>query len=398
MRGSFEVDWSNPLLQRWIESISREGTRAVYKSAYRMYTLYTGMTPEQLVNEALEDVKRDPKEKTDIVKRRIIGFYNWLVTEAPNHGPRGKGKGVSSKLAHTYIGAIRSFYDTFNVVIKLKGRSSLPQPKVSNKRLRLTGQDVKKLLDHCRSLRDRAIILVMFQSGMDVSTLCSLRYGDVAKGLERNEHPLKIDLYRPKTGVEYYTFLGKDAVEALKAYLNDLRMKGIKLEYNDPLFLKEGSKTFSKEPITPNLIQKLMRELAVKSGFVDERMNGSSINPLSPHALRESFSSIMIGKGVPKTIVDFWLGHQIGDMARAYHEAKFEDVRQMYLEHEVFLTVSSGNTVEKVKEIEERERQLQQIINGLVAENLMLKEKITAVEEKLIEIERKLINLTKQTF
>ena len=153
------------------------------------------------------------------------------------------------------MNAIRNFYDTFGVVVKLKGRSALPKPRVTNKRMRLTNMDVKRLLDHYHSPRDRAVILCMFQSGMDVSTLYSLKYGDVAEGLAKGEHPLRFNLYRPKTGTEYYTFLGKDACEALKAYLNDLKTKGIQLSHCDPLFIKEGKKALRKEPITPVLIQ-----------------------------------------------------------------------------------------------------------------------------------------------
>ena len=353
-----DVNWDSPILKRWLDSIVRAGTRYVYRSAFRMYAQYTGLSPEQLVEEALEDARRDPRERTDVVKRRLIGFYNWLVTEAPKKKPGGggeiQGRGVSSKLAHTYVNAIRSFYDTYGVVVKLKGRSALPRPRVTNKRMRLSNMDVKRLLDHCRSPRDRAIILVMFQSGMDVSTLCSLKYGDVAEGLAKDEHPLRLNLYRPKTGTEYYTFLGKDACEALRAYLNDLKAKGIQLSYNDPLFLKEGRKALRKEPIRPNLVQKLMRELAVKAGFVDENMNGRAINPVSPHALRESFSSILVSNKVPTTIVDFFLGHELGELARAYQRVEVERLRQIYLEVEKHLSIVQPPTV--IKEIEERLR------------------------------------------
>ena len=394
--GMDDVDWKNPYLQRWLGGITRNGTKAVYKCAYRMYARYTGLSAEQLVNEALEDAKRDPRERTDIVKQRLIGFYNWLVSEAPKRGPGGRkleGKGLSSKLAHTYVNAIRSFYDTFGVVVKLKGRSALPKPRVVNKRIRLTNMDVKRLLDHCRSPRDRAIILCMFQSGMDVSTLCSLKYGDVAEGLKRGDHPLKLELYRAKSGTEYYTFLGRDACEALNAYLNDLKAKGIRLSYNDPLFLKEGRKALSKEPIKPHLVQKLMRELALKAGFVDENMNGKAINPVSPHALRESFGSIMTGHGVPKSVVDFWLGHEIGEMARAYQDARYEDLKRMYLEMEPYISVTAGSNVEKIREIESREQQLQALINGLTAENLELKRRIAKAEARLEELERLITQL-----
>jgi len=392
------INWDSPYLKRWLGSITKAGTRAVYKSAYRMYSKYTEMTAEQLVDEALEDAKKDPRERTDIVKRRLIGFYNWLVTEAPRRGPGGREngrKGLSSKLAHTYVNAVRSFYDTFGVVVKLKGRSALPKPRVINKRKRLNNMDVKRLLSHCRSPRDRAIILCMFQSGMDVSTLCNLKYGDVAEGLERGAHPLKLNLYRVKSGIEYYTFLGRDACEALKAYLNDLKARGIRLTYNDPLFLKEGRKALRMESIKPNLVQKLMRELAVKAGFVNENMNGRAINPISPHALRESFSSIMTSKGVPKTVTDFWLGHEIGEMARAYQEAQYEDVKRMYLEREPYIsvTVGSNEITELKKHLEEQRSQLQRqkdelqaIVNGLTRENLELKERLTELSKRFNEL------------
>lgn len=119
--------------------------------------------------------------------------------------------------------AIRSFYGTYDISIKLKGRQRLPKPKVENERMDLSVADVKLLVDHARSPRDRALILVGFQGGMDVSTLCSLKYLDVARGLELNDHPLKVDIFRKKRSVDYYTFLGRDAVEEIKAFQKDMR-------------------------------------------------------------------------------------------------------------------------------------------------------------------------------
>ena len=387
-----ETDWNEPPLQRWLGSITRESTKAIYKTAFRLYHAYTGLTATQLIDEALEDAKRDPREKRDVVRQRLIGFYNWLRSEAPRRksGSRRQvvGKGLGSKIAHTYVNGVRSFYATFDVFVKLKGRSALPRPRVENKRLKLTNMDVKRLLDHCSSPRDRALILTMFQSGMDVSTLCSLKYGDVADGLTRNEHPLKLNLYRLKSGTEYYTFLGRDAAEALKAYLNSLKARGIQLKPSDQLFLKESYKAKKAEALTTELVQKLMRELALKAGFVDKNMNGKAFNPLSPHALRESFGSIMTGHGVPKTVVDFWLGHEIGEMAEAYQEAQYQDVKRMYLEREAYISVSVGEDLTKIREVEQREQQLQNIVNGLLAENMSLKAKLEDLAKDVEALKR----------
>ncbi|MBS7615011.1 tyrosine-type recombinase/integrase [Candidatus Bathyarchaeota archaeon] len=396
------VNWKEQPLVRWLGSITRESTKATYRSGFRLYVEYTGMNATQLVDEALEDHKRDPRLKTDVVKQRLIGFYNWLMNEAPKRKAGGSGevigKGISSKMAHCYVGAVRSFYGTFDVYVKLRGRSALPKPRVVNRRMILSNVDVKRLVDHCRSIRDRAVILTMFQSGMDVSTLCSLKVGDVAEGLARNDHPLKLDLYRPKTGTEYYTFLGRDACEGLKAYLNDLKAKGISHEPNDPLFLKESMKALSREGITENLVQNMLREVAIKSGFVDENLNGRDFNPLSPHALRESFGSIMTNKGVPDTIVDFWLGHEIGEMAEAYKRGKIEDLKRLYLEREQFISITqlSANMKEvkdRLGELELENVRLRKETEIVKTENLELKARLSRVELEITEVKKALEKL-----
>jgi integrase/recombinase XerD len=227
---------------------------------------------------------------------------------------------------------------------------------------------------------------------MDVSTLCSLKYSDVNEGLANNEHPLKLNLYRPKTGTDYYTFLGKDAVEALKACINDMKNRGVQFKPDTPLFMKERG----KEPLETNLVQNMMAEVAHKSGLVDKENNGKSFNPLSPHALRESFGSIMINSGVPDTIVDFWLGHEIGEMAEAYKSVQFLSLKQMYLERERLLSISAGKVdVEELKakvrgEVEQQSRQLQTLVNSLATENIDLKSRVAQMESARTELEKRL--------
>jgi len=348
------------------------------------------MTASALIDEALADMKKDPRERQDIVMMRLVKFYHWLKNEYPKKS-RGAGehqvvaKGVSDKMAHFFVNSVRSFYATYGITIRMRGRHKLPRPRVQNKRMKVGAEQVKVLVDHARTPRDRAIILTLFQSGMDVSTLCSLKYGDVAEGFAKNEHLLKLELHRPKTGVEYYTFLGTDTIEALKAYTADMKARGVQFRNDTALFLKERG----KEPLTTNLVQNMMKEVAVNSGFVDRENNGNGFNPLGPHALRESLGSIMINSGVPDTIVDFWLGHEIGEMGEAYKGVQYESLRQMYLEREKLISITMPKvdveelTVKLRGEIEGQNKQLQVMINGLVSENMDLKNRIQRTEKKL---------------
>ena len=88
----------------------------------------------------------------------------------------------------------------------------------------------------------------------------------------------------------------------------------------------------------------MMKIVAHNAGFIDAQNNGKAFNPLGPHALRESFGSIMINSGVPDTIVDFWLGHSIGEMGEAYNSVQYESLKKMYLEREKLLSFSGSKT------------------------------------------------------
>jgi site-specific recombinase XerD len=405
-----DVNWEDPALKRWLGGITRKGTKYGYRTAFRGYAFFTGMTASGLIDEALADARKDPRERQDVVLRRLVEFYNWLKKEYPKKS-RGKGehkvvaKGVSDKMAHYFIGAVRSFYATYDVTVRMRGRHKLPRPRVTNKRMKVAAEQVKILVDHARTPRDRAIILTLFQGGMDVSTLCDLQYRDVTEGLKSEEHPLKLELFRKKSGTEYYTFLGKDAVEAIKAYLADVNVRGRQFQHDTPLFLKERG----KKGLTTNLVQNMMRSVALKSGLIDEQNNGKAFNPLGPHALRESFGSIMINSGVPDTIVDFWLGHSIGEMAEAYKGVQYESLKQIYLEREKLLSISAAEVdVEEMEaklrvEVEEGKKELQALVNGLATKSMRLEEenkdlrnRIQMTEQKLVELEKLIREIVEQ--
>jgi len=380
------VNWEDPVLNRWLGNIVNKSTFYNSKSAFRLYAKFTGMTASQLIDEAIDDSRRDPRERKDIVLQRLIGFYKWLRNEYIQKKTVGKGKtqkvkkGISGLSAEMRVNVIRGFYSTFDITVRMKGKNRLPKSKVENKRIVFKPEDIwkiKALVDHARTPRDRAIILFHFQGGLDVSTLCDLNYGDVAEGLERNSHPLKIETMRIKNGVEFYTFVGQDAIDALKAYLADMASRGVEFTNKTPIFLQERG----KKRLKTHNIQTMMKDLAVRVGFVTEGNNGNSFNPLGTHSLRESFGSLMINSGVPDTIVDFWLGHEIGDMAKAYKETQFENLRQMYLEREHLLSVSAskGENEKTRAEVKEMKDDLYQ----LHLENKQMKKEIKSLKAQI---------------
>jgi integrase len=353
------VDWKDPTLVRWLESFTNKGSMYSCRSVFRGYAQFTGKTASELIDEAIEDFKRDPRERQDILVKRLVGFYQYLrkdYIKKKTNGKNGRtvegGKGTTGRSAVMRVNIIRSFYATYDISVRMKGKNKLPKAKIENKRIIFKPEDVwkvKVLIDNARTTRDRAIILFHFQGGMDVATLCSLNYEDVAEGLEKKIDPLRVEVSRVKSGVEFYTFVTKDAIDALKAYLSDMRSRGIIFGNKSPLFLQERG----KERIETHNIQSMLKDLVVRSGFVTKDNNGNSFNPMGTHSLRESFGSLMINSGVPDTIVDFWLGHEIGEMAEAYKTVQFESLRTMYVEREHLISITAPKEDDKkIREIE----------------------------------------------
>jgi len=317
-----------PEVKKWLARV-KPSSRNTYLSVLPVYVDFTGLNPTQLIDEAEEDRKRSRRER-GVPEQRLRAFYDYLIVdfERRRAKPNGeKPKGISKGVAANWLRQMMGFYKANGFPLTMKIPRSAP--KKENVKLSLTPKDVKLLMDHAPTLRDRVIILMMFQGGFDVSTICSLNYGDVARELAANKTPMTINVVREKEEVSYYTYIGHDAIEMLKAYLRE-RQRNKKLKLSDPLFVKEGAKKLKHERITTNLIQNMLRDVAIKSGLVSqEEMDNADMNPARPHALRSAFSTILRLNGFNDTIVDFMMGHAI-----AYNGAYFipphEKLREMY--------------------------------------------------------------------
>lgn len=329
-----------PESRKWLSEITKANTFKAYVSALLRFIEYAGKNPTELIDEAIEDSKKDVRQRENILKQRLIGFHNWMLKDAVR---KDGTKGYTPKQASQWTGAIRSFYGTFDLMVRLKGHSKLPKPKVTHKRALLTTSDVKRLVDFTLNLRDKAIILTLFQGGMDVSTCCSINYGQVEKGLNAGESPLKIDLYREKSGTDFYTFIGRNAIDAINNYLTDLQSKGITLGSSDPLFLKD--KLSSKERIETQSVQKNLRDIGIRAGLIPKDVKVEGVNP---HALRESFGSVMASHAMPTGMVDFLLGHSIGELAEVYQREQADIVREEYAKREIYISINlNGNHLGK---------------------------------------------------
>jgi integrase/recombinase XerD len=278
----------------------------------KLYCTWRELSPRELIEEA----KRVGVKKTEL---KLKEFYDWLRTDyvIPQKGGRRKGeKGLAPRSAGRVIEDVRVFYKENDIPL---GNLHLPTPRKLKENFRkfISAQDVKRMIDVCERLRDKAIILCAFQGGLGMKELITLNYGDVAEGLEKGEIPLTLHLIREKEGIEYYTFLGEDAVDTLRCYTK-LRRKGSRylspeeIKNDSPLFISESNRR-RKERVRAyeGGINRAIQAAALTAGLISGEEKGRTINTAGIHALRASFSTILRDQGVPSDYVEEMLGHKL---------------------------------------------------------------------------------------
>ena len=224
--------------------------------------------------------------------------------------------GLSARSLARLVSAMRSFYrylilDGMVVRDPADGLSSpsvwLSLPKF------LTMKEVEALLaapedGDPRGVRDRAMLEVLYGSGLRVSELISLRPKDV----NLDEGFL---LCRGKGGKERIVPLGRSACRAVRKYVDEAR----------PLFEKTASEflflTRRGGPFTRQGFWKLLKGHARAAGIMSK---------ISPHVLRHSFATHLLERGADLRSVQLMLGHSQITTTQIYTHVSRERLRRVY--------------------------------------------------------------------
>ncbi len=397
------ADWEKVHeLREWLQDV-KPHTRANYLTEFRKYVEYTGLTPRQMIDEAEAELRLHRRQRGK-VKERILGFYEWLINEyTTSRRVRGRiKKGVTPYRARIAVRAILSFYRKNGITINVKLPKAVPSKE--NFRIELTPGDVKRMVAKAGSLRNRALILLGFQSGLDVKTVTMLDVGDLPRGvldavkrhrgnpdkvLEEVPTPWLLHIVREKAGVDFHTCIGRDGAEALVLYLWERLEKGEEVSLSSPLFVREEKgyhKTRGTEDkrILERHVHEFMRTLAVEAGVVEaERVERADINPVGFHALRASFSRILKANGMPDTFVEYMMGHAL-PYNSAYSKPLPEKLVEAYREHEHAISITATSTLGDVEaKIEEMRKHYSAVIQDLTVKNQALEERIKKLEEEM---------------
>lgn len=207
-----------------------------------------------------------------------------------------KDQGLSVNSISRRLTAVRIFYrflvrerllktDPSSLVDSPKTWKKIPDALSLNEiELLINQPNIRKM----QGIRDRAVLEVLYATGMRVSEVVNLKLDNVK---------LDVGFVRciGKGNKERIIPLGKKAVESINRYLSDSRMSFLNQKESDFLFLNRFGNKISRQSLW-KLIKKYAKSAKIK-------------NPIKPHILRHSFATHLLEHGADLRSVQEMLGH-----------------------------------------------------------------------------------------
>lgn len=233
-----------------------------------------------------------------------------------------RGKPLAKKSQNYYLIALRALLD----YLTERDIETLPSSKVKLAKQKseetisfLEVRDVEKMLavpdmETPSGMRDRAIMELFFSSGMRISELVAVD-ADQMSMLKDNNTTRTYELSIVGKGKHIRTiFISPRAAEHLRSYL------ATRTDVHKPLFINYRSRTDQKR-LTPRGVQKMIARYALLAGLSKK---------VSPHTLRHTYATDLLGHGADLRSVQELLGHRNVATTQIYTHVTNKGLRDIH--------------------------------------------------------------------
>jgi integrase/recombinase XerD len=259
-------------------------------------------------------------------RRDLAAFSAWLGDGPPGAATQDmlegyvaqlRADGLAATTIARRVAALRSFY-RHQVLVGARGDNPAAELELPRRRRALpktlSPNEVERLIDAAtgttpRSLRDRALVELLYGAGLRVSE---------AVGLERAAIDLENRLVRTigKGSKERIVPLGREAVDALRRYLARGR-PFLDTRRRPELFLNARGGALTRAGAFL-----ILRRLAAVAGLEADRVH--------PHLLRHSFATHLLEGGADLRSVQEMLGHADLATTELYTHVSDRRRRELY--------------------------------------------------------------------
>lgn len=257
--------------------------------------------------------KRQKSRMEDVTREDVVDFLSSLYKEK-----------LDSRSVARYLVALRGLYKfaMMEETVVTDPTENLESPKIrSSLPTYLRVEEIDKLMQAPNlatpiGLRDRAMMEVLYSTGLRVSELLNLRIVDI---------DARMGCVRciGKGDKERLVPIGRKALEAVEQYLSQARPKFARPSspppHNQILFLTRIGRRLSRVGIW-----KILHDYGVRLGLRGR---------LTPHKLRHSFATHLLEGGADLRSVQLMLGHADISTTQIYTHVVEERLKQIYKAH-----------------------------------------------------------------
>ncbi|MGB9672485.1 MAG: hypothetical protein ACPLZY_05000, partial [Candidatus Norongarragalinales archaeon] len=202
-----------PLVEEFLSVQRKETTRRAYTNAFRRFQEFYGKPIGDFLKHVEEDMRNSRFSQSRVARTTLAGFVKCL-----------QSAGKENKTIRAYVGAIQGLAKYYDIPIG--GRYiNLPPSTVANKKHPWTIDEIGNFISSFKHPTYKSIAACIVQSGLSLSDLLELTYGDIREEFEKGVTPLCLDLTRKKTGVRFVTFVGSWSVALLKDHFAGKRLR-----------------------------------------------------------------------------------------------------------------------------------------------------------------------------
>jgi site-specific recombinase XerD len=202
-----------------------------------------------------------------------------------------RDRGVSRSYHAQAVGALKLLLPRMGAESVPSGQ--LPRPK-REERLPsvLSKEETARFLDQVRNPKHRALVMLLYSSGLRVGEAVRLRREDLDV-----DHGL-VKVRQGKGAKDRVTLLASRALEMVEAYVTAFQPEGW-------LFPGEPA----ERHLTTRSVQRVVREAARRAGLA---------KPVTPHTLRHSFATHLLEAGTDLRYIQELLGHRSSRTTQIY--------------------------------------------------------------------------------
>jgi len=301
-------------VQVWLDELGKKTFNKVMVDSWlgylRKFCGFTGMNPDQLVDLRINELASTDRKERGHAKRLLNRFYN-------------EYKERSQAGACVAFTALKSFYTANDAAVNVKA----PEPAVMREHTLIpTQEQIRKMADLC-SLRDRALIVFIAETGMRISEVLGLKQKNLGSEFKTGGDVCAVNPPRKsgrKAGPQV-TFICSDAVDLLKKYLEARHREGEVITDESCLFVSTRE---TGAQLTRTGAYKILLKAGIRSGLITEKQG---LRAFHSHCFRKRVQTVLEGSGIPLNWVDYLLGHKPrGAQASAYSLPTDEQLKEAY--------------------------------------------------------------------